>query len=119
MKTELKSNNSENSLAVQWLELCASNAGLERQSLVGELRSDMPYNSSNNSKAIGQCEGDLGSCSVSGVSGRPLRGGCGGGAFTGGSLGEGEHRLRVLWDWMLEGGRSGESRGQGGPCESE
>ena len=87
MKTELKSNNSENSLAVQWLELCASNAGLERQSLVGELRSDMPYNSSNNSKAIGQCEGDLGACSVSGVSGRPLRGGCGGGAFTGGSLG--------------------------------
>ena len=60
MKMEVKSNNSENSLALQWLELCASNAGLERQSLVGELRSDMPYNNSNNNKAIGQCEGDLG-----------------------------------------------------------
>ena len=59
MKTEVKSNNRENSPAVQWLELCASNAGLDRQSLVGELRPHMPYNNSNN-KARGPCEGDLG-----------------------------------------------------------
>lgn len=94
MKTEVKSNNRENSPAVQWLELCASNAGLDRQSLVGELRPHMPYNNSN--KARGPCEGDLGGCSLSGVSG-PSRADVevelsqaapwGGGAQTWGALG--------------------------------
>lgn len=109
MKTEVKSNNRENSPAVQWLELCASNAGLDRQSLVGELRPHMPYNNSN--KARGPCEGDLGGLLLEwGVReappGRMWRWSC-----HRRLPGVGEHKLGVLWDWTPGGSEEwGEQR---------
>ena len=44
------------SLAVQWLRLCASNAGAEVQSLVGKLRSHMPCGAAKKNKKERNCK---------------------------------------------------------------
>ena len=55
----------ENSLVVQWLELCTFTAGAQVQSLVGELRSHKPHNRAKLEKRNGnslwapEWEGDL------------------------------------------------------------
>ena len=49
---KFKKQQAETSLAVQWLRLCASNAGMQVESLVGQRRFHMPCHAVKKQKAV-------------------------------------------------------------------